>query len=897
MAGKLFVSSKHVSVSAIFLLIAVFILIYCGTGKTKYDYPFQDPRLTVAERVDDLVSRLTPEEKVGQMMNAAPAIDRLGIPEYNWWNECLHGVARAGLATVFPQAIGLGAAWDEDLMYRVSETISDEARAKYHEFIRKDKHLIYQGLTFWSPNINIFRDPRWGRGQETYGEDPFLTGRLGVQFIKGLQGDDSIYLKTVATPKHFAVHSGPEPDRHHFNAEASERLFRQFYLPQFEMAVKEANAWSVMCAYNRYNGEACCGSNRMLNEILRGEWGFKGYVVSDCGAIGDIYRQHKLVPTAAEASALAVRSGCDLNCGTVYTSLIQALNDGLILEKELDVAVKRLFTARFKLGMFDPPEMVKYAQIPYSVVDCKAHKDLALEAARKSMVLLKNEDNLLPLKKDAGTIAVIGPNADDELMLLGNYNGSPSDPVTPLRGISEKVAGHSEVLYAKGSELVEGFPIFEKIPPEALSHHGSQLGLQADFYGTHDHRGPALFSEVFDSIDVNWGEKAPRDDMDDDDFGVIWSGEIKPLKSGIYRLGFITTCKTDLYLDDSLIVNTPYHFRDEYGDPRLKKSGPVYLKAGKKYKIRLVAGETYGIAGIELVWSVPRDNPALELKNEALEVAGKSDVIILCMGLSARIEGEEMDVELDGFYKGDRTSLELPAGQRDLIKAIYALGKPVVLVLLNGSPLAVNLENKNIPAILEAWYPGQAAGQAIADVLFGDYNPGGRLPVTFYKSVNDLPPFEQYELTRQTYQYFDGEVLYPFGYGLSYTTFTYSKPEVKDAFQTGEDVPVAINVTNNGNRAGEEVVQLYLMNLQPPVHGPRLKLQGFKRIKLEAGETKRVEFVISANAFSVYNDLNERVVLPGSFEISVGGGQPGTIPETKQADIIISGPIYPSGSR
>ncbi len=863
------------SVARLYILILLLIFTACATHDKEYEFPFLDPGLTTDERVNDLVSRLTLKEKVSQMMNAAPSVERLGIPEYNWWNECLHGVARAGLATVFPQSVGLGATWDEELMYRISVAISDEARAKHHEFLRKDKRLIYQGLTFWSPNINIFRDPRWGRGQETYGEDPYLTGKMGVQFIRGLQGDDPKYFKTIATVKHFAVHSGPEPDRHSFDAKAGEREIREFYLPQFEMGIKEGKAYSVMCAYNRYEGEACCGSNRLMNEILRDEWGFDGYIVSDCGAIGDIYRNHKLAGTAAEASSMAVKAGCDLNCGTVYTGLLEAVKKGLIMEEELDVAVKRLFTARFRLGMFDPPEMVKYAKIPYDILDCKKHKDLALEAARKSIVLLKNKDNLLPLKKDIGTIAVIGPDADQWYMMLGNYNGLPSDPVTPLRGIREKVSGISEVLYARGCELVRGYPEFDKVPSGTLSYE-NEKGLKVDYFGTHDHMGPVLYSGVDRELDSDWGESAPRSEMDADDFGVIWSGELTAGKTGIYQLGFITTCKTDMYLNDSLIVNTPYHFRDEYNDPRLKKSGPLYMEAGKKYRIRVEAGETYGVAQVELVWSVPCKDLSRELKSEALQIAKKADIVVMCMGLSARLEGEQMEVEIEGFKGGDRTTLDLPGVQQELIKEVQALGKPVVLVLLGGSAIAVDRENDQIPAILHAWYPGQAGGQAIADVIFGDYNPGGRLPVTFYRSVDDLPPFDQYHLTGHTYQYFKGEALYPFGYGLSYTTFGYSDLKVKKKHKAGDDVVVTVNVNNTGNVDGEEVVQVYVKNLNPPFPTANIKLSGFKRIRLIAGELKKVKFVLASDAFSVINDENEKVVLPGNFEISAGGGQPRT---------------------
>ncbi|HEV8284150.1 MAG TPA: glycoside hydrolase family 3 C-terminal domain-containing protein, partial [Chitinophagaceae bacterium] len=761
---------KKLSRNLLPILVISFLANSCNTNQKK-DFPFLNTNLSIEERVNDLVGRLTLDEKISQMMNASPAIERLGIPEYNWWNECLHGVARAGLATVYPQAIGLGATWDEDLMFRVSTAISDEARAKHHDFANKGKRLIYQGLTFWSPNINIFRDPRWGRGQETYGEDPFLTGRLAVQFVKGLQGDDPKYFKTIATVKHFAVHSGPEPERHSFDVRIDERDFRETYLPQFEMGVKEGKVYSVMCAYNRLEGEACCGSNHLLTSILRNEWGFKGYVVSDCGAIGDIYQHHKIVATPEEAAAIAVKSGCDLECATTYQSLKQAVAKKLITEQEIDVALKRLFTARFKLGMFDPSEMVKWTKIPYSVVNNKEHHDLALEATRKSIVLLKNENNLLPLKKDLKTVAVIGPNADQWLMLLGNYNGVPSNPITPLRGIKEKLP-NSKILYAQGCEVAEGLPSFTVVPASALSNDNDK-GLKVEYYNNKERKGKPLFTSLDTTLDVNWYDKAPRKDMDDDNFGVQWFGEISTDKSGLYQLGVITTCKVDLYLNDSLIVNTSYHFRDEFGDPRLRKSVPIQLEAGKKYRLKVEAGESYADAQVQLVWATPKADTKEQLKKEAIDIAKQSDVVIMCMGLTARLEGEEMDVKIDGFIGGDRTTLDLPKVQEELIKEIYALGKPVVLVLLNGSALSINWENKNIPAILETWYPGQAAGQAIADVIFGDYNPAGRLPVTFYKSVSDLPSFEDYNMNGRTYRYFTGKVLYPFGYGLSYTNFSY----------------------------------------------------------------------------------------------------------------------------
>jgi beta-glucosidase len=837
-----------------------------------YKFPFLDPSLPTEQRVNDLVGRMTLDEKISQMINQSPAIERLGVPEYNWWSEGLHGVARAGLATVFPQAIGLAAAWDEKMMFDVSTAISDEARAKHHDFAKKGKRFIYQGLTLWSPNINIFRDPRWGRGQETYGEDPYLTGRLGVQFVKGLQGDDSTYFKTIATVKHFAVHSGPEPERHIFDATTNERDLLDTYLPQFEMGVKEGKAYSLMCAYNRYNGEACCGSDKLLRTTLRSGWGFSGFVVSDCEAITDIYKYHKIVPTAEEAAALAVKSGTDLECGKVYLNLKEAVNRKLITEEEIDVSVKRLFTARFKLGMFDPEEKVKYAQISYDVVDSKKHRDLALESARKTMVLLKNDNKTLPLKKDIGTLAVIGPNSNEWLMLLGNYNGVPADAVTPLEGIKEKVSANTKVLYAQGSELADGMPTFKVIPENTLLSEGKN-GLKAEFFNNTEWKGEPVHTTVDKVVDINWSNKSPREGLDDDNFSVRWTGELVPDKTAVYQLGFISTCNTRLYLNDSIITKTIYHFRDEYGDPRLRKSNQMRLEAGKKYKIMLEIAESYADAQIQLLWARPQP----ELKKEALEVAKQADVIVMCMGLTARMEGEEMDVKIDGFRGGDRTKIELPSTQVDLIKSIHALGKPVVLVLLNGSALAVNWEDKNIPAILEAWYPGQASGQAIADVLFGDYNPAGRLPVTFYKSLNDLPKFVDYNITKQTYRYFKGEPLYPFGYGLSYTTFDYDQLAVKDQSSLTDSVKVSVNIKNTGEMDGEEVVQLYVSNKNKTnVPVPLRELKAFKRIELKKGESQTVEFTLAPQAFSYITDKNERAVVPGNFELAIGGGQPGT---------------------
>ncbi len=685
---------------------------------------YLNPDLPAEARAEDLISRMTLEEKAGQMMHAAPGIPRLGIPEYDWWNECLHGVGRAGIATVFPQAIGLAATWNKQLLFRVATAISDEARAKHHDALRQGNRGTYYGLTFWSPNINIFRDPRWGRGQETYGEDPYLTARMGVMFVKGLQGDDRHYLKLAATPKHYAVHSGPEALRHEFDARVSARDLRETYLPHFKAAIVEAGAVSIMGAYNRTNGEACNASPTLLQKILRDEWGFQGYVVSDCGAIGDIYRHHKIAGTAEEASALAVKAGCDLECGATYSALPDAVRQGLLTEADLDRSLRRLFTARMRLGMFDPPERVPYARISIEVNDCPEHRQLALEVARQSMVLLKNADGFLPLDK-AGLkrVAVIGPNANDPLVLLGNYNGTPSSSVTPFEGIRAALPG-AHVAYTKGCTI-----------------------------------------------------------------------------------------------------------------------------AGKS---------TAGFA-------------------EAVELARNADLAVVCLGLSQQMEGEEGQeegVEAGARSFGDRDTLDLPGVQEDLLKAVHATGTPVVLVLLNGSAIAVNWADQHLPAILEAWYPGQAGGTAIADVLFGDYNPAGRLPVTFYRSVADLPPFEDYRMEGRTYRYFTGQPLYAFGHGLSYTTFTYSNLRLSaETIRAGESLTISVDVTNTGSRAGDEVAQLYVSDVAGSTPRPIRFLAGFERVTLQPGQTKTVTFTVLSDQLGMVNDRDEWVIEPGEFKIGVGGSQ------------------------
>ena len=835
---------------------------------TAERFPFQNPSLAVDERVDDLVSKMTLDEKVKQMLYAAPAIPRLGVPEYNWWGEALHGVARAGKATVFPQSIGLAATWDTDMMLRVATVISDEARAKHHDALRKGRRGIYEGLSFWSPNINIFRDPRWGRGMETYGEDPYLTSRLGVQFVKGMQGDNPKYFKTISTPKHFAVHSGPEPDRHVFNAAVDERDLRETYLPAFRAAVVEANAQSVMCAYNRFRGEPCCGSSELLQKILRDEWGFSGYVVSDCWAIMDFYTTHNVDKTAPQAAARALIAGTDLNCGVTYDSLGVAVRQGLVSEQLVDVAVKRLFRARFRLGMFDPPEFVPYANIPISNNDSRQHQKLAVEAARKSIVLLKNDGNLLPLRKNVKTIAVIGPNADDIDLLLGNYNGLPSNPVTPLAGIRQGTPKNTKVIYARGCDVAENIPSFELVPSGLLftEQNGRRKpGLTGEYFNNNSFEGKPFVTRVDPSINFTWWEDPPAPRIRVDSFSIRWKGVFVPPADGRYALGVRAFGGARLWIADSML------FDASNLHSVMTQSNNVTLKAGVAYAVCIEYWDRRADASVQLVWSPPSP----KLREEALFAAKSADVVVMMMGLSPRLEGEEMTVDVPGFKGGDRIDLGLPRVQEELIQAVAAVGKPVVLVLLSGSAVAVNWEAQHVPAILESWYPGQAAGTALAEVLFGDYNPAGRLPVTFYKSADQIPPFANYNMEGKTYRYFRGEPLFPFGHGLSYTTFAYSNLNIPSSVRVGENVSVSVDVKNSGSRSGEEVVQLYVTELEASTPVPIRSLQGFRRVQLKAGETKTVSFTLTPRQLSLIDGELKRVVEPGRVEVSIGGKQPG----------------------
>jgi beta-glucosidase len=843
-------------------LILLFVSPLLGISQTRFQ--FQDTNLSTQERVESLLAEMTLEEKMAQMLYTSPAIPRLGIPEYNWWNECLHGVARAGYATVFPQSITIAASWDTELINQVASVISDEARAKHHEFARRGLRKIYQGLTFWSPNINIFRDPRWGRGHETYGEDPFLTGQMGTQFVKGLQGDDPNYLKVVATAKHFAVHSGPEPSRHVFDARVSERDLRETYLPAFRSLIVDGGVYSIMGAYNRFRGEACCASPE-LSGILRNEWGFKGYIVSDCWAIADIWQYHKIAKDEAEAAAMAVKTGTDLECGNTYKALPEAYKRGLITEKDLDVCVGRLLTARMKLGMFDPDEKVAYAQIPFSVNDNPAHDQLARVAAQKSIVLLKNINNTLPLKKNLSRIAVVGPNADEIESLWGNYNGIPSHPVTVLQGIKNKVAPQTEVIYALGSELADGVSKLVPIPSIYLETEDGKQGALGEYFANNKLEGKPLFTRVDDNVDFYWESGSPDLRLPVDNFSIRWTTYLKVPQTGDYEIGIWSMPNFKIYCDDKEIIGGDNEHHAFHSQKKLT------LETGKRYKLVFDYKNYHGDGTASLLWATPQPN----MLEQAVETAQKADAVVLVLGLNQRLEGEEMPIQVDGFKGGDRTHLNLPKTQEKLMEAIKATGKPVVLVLLNGSALSINYAAENMDAILTAGYPGQQGGNAVADVLFGDYNPAGRLPVTYYKSVDQLPAFENYDMEGRTYRYFRQTPIYPFGFGLSYTRFGYADLNVPAEAKVGDPITVSVTVTNKGERDGEEVVQLYITDEKASSPRPIRQLEGFKRIALKKGESKKVEFTLEPRQLSMINDKDKQVIEPGYFTISVGGEQPG----------------------
>ena len=854
------------STSRVTLLIVFCSIFKLSNAQTADQLPFWNPKLPIEKRVDDVVSRLTLEEKVAQMLNKAPAIPRLNIPAYEWWNEVLHGVARTPFrVTVYPQAIAMAATWDTNSMKTMADYSAMEGRAIHNKAIEQNRTgERYLGLTYWTPNINIFRDPRWGRGQETYGEDPFLTANMGKAFVRGLQGDDPKYLKAAACAKHYAVHSGPEPLRHVFDAEVSDYDLWDTYLPAFHALVSDAHVAGVMCAYNAFKKQPCCGSDELMIDILRNQWKFAGYVTSDCWAIDDFFKNHKTHPDAESASADAVFHGTDVECGTnAYMSLVQAVKDGKISEKQIDVSVKRLFTIRFRLGMFDPSSMVKWAQTPASTLESPEHKAHSLKMARQSIVLLKNENNTLPLSKKVKKIAVVGPNADNSVSVLGNYNGIPSQIVTALQGIKNKLGDDVEVLFERGTAFTNDTLLAYTDINDWYGWDGDQ-GFKAEYFDNKELKGEPVVRRV-SQIDFSWqeGEEVVKN---------IRANNFSARFSTSYNAGYDGSITFEVEGDDGykLIIN----------DREVINTWTRNRFGAQTYKLNIQKGSTYKLV-VEYFQAEGKANIRLRAgnfeKSDFNAVANRvkdADAIIFVGGISPQLEGEEMRVNYPGFNGGDRTSILLPKVQTDLMKALKSTGKPVVFVLMTGSAVALPWESENIPAIVNAWYGGQAAGTAIADVLFGDYNPGGRLPVTFYKSDSDLPDFNSYSMENRTYRYFTGDPLYGFGYGLSYTSFHYDQLKIPATVAPGKKITVSARVTNTGKRDGEEVVQVYVSNENKTIKAPLKALKGFKRIPLKAGESKMVQFTLSPQDLSTVDDKGKLKQNKGKIMISIGGGQP-----------------------
>ena len=829
----------------------------CAMHSGAQTLPYQNPELTAHERAVDLCSRMTLEEKATVMMDKSKAIPRLGIPEFAWWSEALHGVGRNGVSTVFPSCIGMAASFDDTLLERIYTAVSDEARAKNTVQRRTGRVATYQGLSFWTPNINIFRDPRWGRGQETYGEDPYMNSRMGQAVVRGLQGPaDGKYMKLYACAKHFAVHSGPEKTRHSFNIEnLPARDLWETYLPAFKDLVQLGGVKEVMCAYQRIDGDPCCGSNRLLQQILRDEWDFKGLVVSDCGAISDFWEPgaHGVSANAAEASAKAVISGTDVECGSNYRRLPDAVKADEITEEQINKSVVRLLEARFELGDFDPDSLVPWTRIPESVIACKEHKALALQMAREQMVLLHNKDNTLPLKKDAGKIMVMGPNAADSVMLWGIYYGQPSHSVTVLEGIQAKIG--QDVKYSKGCEvtsLTESESIFGKM----LTPDGRQ-GMTARFWNNTKMEGAPAYETTYEHAlhFDNGGNTVFAPGVQLTNFTASFSGAFTADKDETLNI---------LYANDDgirLIVNGDT-IDNRWKTDRLRvKQKKLTVKKGKKYNVQVDYMQLTGAATLNFDIASVHNVTAGEIAARAKDV----ETVIFVGGISPNLEREEAKVNEPGFDNGDRTSIELPAAQRQILKALHEAGKKVVLVNCSGSAVALTPELETCDAILQAWYPGEQGGHAVADVLFGDYNPGGKLPVTFYRDDSQLPPFDDYRMAGRTYRYFRGTPLFPFGYGLSYTTFSTGTPKYN-----AEKGTITLNVTNTGKRDGVEIVQAYLRN-PADTAGPAKTLRGFTRVELKAGETKAVTIDFPRTAFEWWDALtNIMRVAPGKYEILVG---------------------------
>ena len=887
--------------------------------------PYLDTKLPAADRAHDLVGRMTLDEKVSQLEDWATAIPRLGIPDYQTWNESLHGVARAGYATVFPQAIGMAATWDPAIVHAMGNVISTEARAKYDEAQRQGNHRIFYGLTFWSPNINIFRDPRWGRGQETYGEDPFLTSKLGVAFIGGVQGGDLDHLRAVATSKHFAVHSGPETLRHGFNVDPSARDLEESYLPAFRATVTEGHVQSVMCAYNSIDEWPACTNKMLLTEHLRDAWGFKGFVVSDCGAIVDVNQGHKKTEDIVHSAALSLQAGTDLSCSIWtpgFNTLGQAVKDGLVTEDLVTQAAERLYTARFKLGLFDPQGANPLDRVPFANAGSPPNRQTSLKAAEESIVLLKNA-GVLPLKSDPGHIAVIGPTADLLPSILGNYVGTPLFPVTPLDGMMRQFRS-SPVLYAQGSTLADGVGV-----PVPRSAFGMTQGLKTEFFATPDWTGRPVATRTEPEVQADWENARPVPQLETVNYSVRWSGAITVPAPGHYVFSlepadsfpYSPSESYRLSLDGKIISEGSLRQGEDLASmgnfkaaPGASPTAPPVMKFPKpatipfdfadtnphEFKLEYSHSADQSGGGVTLKWEAP----AQAQIDEAVAQAKQSEVVVAFVGLSPQLEGEEMRIKIDGFNGGDRTSLDLPAPQQKLLEALAATDKPLVVVLQSGSAVALNWANEHAQAALEAWYPGVDGGNAIAHTLAGTNNPAGRLPVTFYASLDGLPEFTDYRFktatSGRTYRYFTGKPLWGFGYGLSYTTFTYGPVKISTENLKAEDLgkpdqgkeaaaplTATVTVTNTGKVDGDEVVEAYLKT--PQQDGPIQSLAGFERVNIPAGQSKEVTITLEPRSLSSVDNQGNRAILPGKYTLTLAGAQPQETQAKSEATFTVTG--------
>ena len=842
------------------LITTLMALFTMGVGAQNM-LPYQNPNLSPEERADDLIGRLTIEEKTALMMDQSPAIERLGIPSFQWWNEALHGVGRNGYTTVFPITMGMAASWDDALLYRCFDAVSDEARIKNAQAKSKNEMNRYQGLSFWTPNINIFRDPRWGRGQETYGEDPFLTSRMGVAVVNGLQGNknniDSKYMKLLACAKHYAVHSGPEWNRHSFNIEnLPERDLWETYLPAFKALVEKANVAEVMCAYQRIDGDPCCGNKRYLQRILRDDWGYQGLVVSDCGAISDFFQKgcHEVSATPSIAAGTAIIAGTDVECGSVYKNIPKALENGELTMDAINKSLKRLLTARIKLGDLDNDNLVEWTKIPHDRLCSKQHNALAYEMAQKSIVLLQNSNNILPLKKNGGKIVVMGPNANDSVMQWGNYSGYPLHTVTILEGIEKKLRGQGSVKYVDGCGHVSNTVRESRFAN--LTTPDGKAGMEACYWNNTKMEGKQAATAIYkNAINLNnGGNTAFAAGVELDNF----SGRYKAL----FKAQRDEEVTFELEADDGyrIIINGDT-IRNRFGQAHgVQKWSKTYnVKAGEKYDIQIDYIQIFGMAHMKFDVFTNKSKSIGDILKEISD----AEYVVFAGGISPRLEGEEMKVDAYGFKGGDRTDIQLPQCQRDLIKAISDAGKKVIFVNCSGSAIALVPETSTCQAIMQAWYPGERGGDAVADVLFGDYNPSGKLPVTFYRSVDDLPDFLDYTMKNRTYRYFTGKPLWNFGYGLSYTSFSFGKPSYKNG-------KISVDVSNTGKLDGDEIVQVYLRHTKDN-DGPIKSLRGFKRVSIKAGETKRVEIDMPKENFETWDaSTNTMRVIGGEYDIMVG---------------------------